>query len=285
MNDERIPRWEDAAGNISLVTPTLCRLMGIDPPALSSKDVMRPAVDAAEATLDGAPVEKCLLFAPDAVGAFLRRSQRHLFDRVEILAPVRVPLLSVMPTKTFVCFASMFTGAMPRVHGVRAMEKQTLSCDTLFDALVRGGKRVALATTWGGCMDYFFRGRDMDYFIADRGDFVCRRAVSLLESGSYDVIVVYHSRYDGIIHRTHPESPEALEVAAGVIEDFGRLVRAFDAAWSRHDRVVLFTPDHGAHFDPQRGTGAHGLDLPEDMNLFHFFGFRRGSPPADPSRE
>ena len=38
----------------------------------------------------------------------------------------------------------------------------------------------------------------------------------------------------------------------------------------RHALVVA--PDHGAHFDEALGVGSHGLDIPEDMQVSHWYG-------------
>jgi predicted AlkP superfamily phosphohydrolase/phosphomutase len=67
-----------------------------------------------------------------------------LFREVVSFAPIEISLQSVTPPKTPVCFASLFTGAAPDQHGIRKYEKPVLKCDTLFDALIRAGKRGAI---------------------------------------------------------------------------------------------------------------------------------------------
>ena len=52
---------------ITAITPTLCRLMEIAPPALSDQRFLGEVVQTAKR--DGITnVEKCLVYAPDAVG-------------------------------------------------------------------------------------------------------------------------------------------------------------------------------------------------------------------------
>jgi hypothetical protein len=41
--------------------------------------------------------------------------------------------------------------------------------------------------------------------------------------------------------------------------------------YSKYNRAVVFAPDHGAHFDSQNKCGMHGKDIPEDMELRHFY--------------
>ena len=37
---------------------------------------------------------------------------------------------------------------------------------------------------------------------------------------------------------------------------------------------MVFAPDHGAHVDPE-GRGDHGVDIPEDLEVFHYVMFDR----------
>jgi len=76
-------------------------------------------------------------------------------------------MLSVMPSVTPVCFASMYTGAMPNVHGIQAYEKPVLSTDTVFDAFIRADLKPAIVSTANDSISCIFLERDMDYFIFD----------------------------------------------------------------------------------------------------------------------
>jgi hypothetical protein len=55
------------------------------------------------------------------------------------------------------------------------------------------------------------------------------------------------------------------------------MAEAANQHWKDKGHVVAFTPDHGAHIDPSTGKGDHGLDIPEDMNLFHCYGIFTGN--------
>ena len=67
---------------ISSVTPTICRLMRIEAPALADQEVLPEVVTAAEIALAGRTVQRILVFAPDAVGAVLFHTYRSMFDEV-----------------------------------------------------------------------------------------------------------------------------------------------------------------------------------------------------------
>lgn len=263
--------WNSIQG----VTPTLCYLLGISPPALCSSPALVEVLRAAQGTFCGVIAQKCLVFAPDALGDHLHSQYPSLFDAVVNVAPVKVSLRSVMPPKTPVCFASMFTGATPAQHGIRKYEKPVLRCDTLFDTLIRTGKRVSIVAVAGCSIDRIFQDRDIDYFSEEYDPNVTERVISLLEADRHDFILAYHQEYDDIMHSTTPFAEMAIHAAMNNIAGFVEMAEAVDKHWGQYNRIIVFTPDHGAHIDPSTGKGDHGEDIPEDMELKHFYGFRK----------
>jgi hypothetical protein len=255
------------------VTPTLCRLLGLDVPALCAVPPLDLVLRAAEARLGGSRIERCLIYAPDAIGDHLQAGYPRLFSEIARLAPVTVPLRAVFPPKTPVCFASMFTGAAPAAHGIRQYEQPVLRCDTLFDALVRAGRRVAIVAVTGSSIDRIFRERDLDYYSETYDQEVTARAMALLEADRHELILVYHQEYDDLLHETTPFSDGAILAFRHHVAAFGALVCAADKYWVCHDRVIIFAPDHGAHLDSKTMTGTHGEDIPQDMELTHFYSF------------
>jgi hypothetical protein len=67
------------------------------------------------------------------------------------------------------------------------------------------------------------------------------------------------------------------------IAAFDRLARAAKQAWGDRPGLLLFTPDHGGHVDPDTGRGTHGTDRPEDLEVTHFLGLTPGPGPASES--
>ncbi len=261
---------------ITAVTPTLCRLMEVDPPALSDQRFLGEVVQAAKR--EGITnVEKCLVYAPDAVGLQMYQNFRSLFDAVLKHAPIAVPLCSVIPPITPVCFASMFTGAQPRVHGLQKKEKPVLTCDTIFDALIRAGKRVAIVSVKEQSMDLIFRKRKIQYFSELDDQAVTRRTIEIIQSNNYDFIVAYHCEYDDILHEKTHDCTEAIQALSNDIAAFTQLADTMDAFWQRNNRAIVFAPDHGAHIDPESGKGTHGNNIPQDMHVQHFFGIKGGT--------
>jgi hypothetical protein len=251
--------------------------MGIPAPIASTAEALREVVLEAGRSFGGGDAEKCLVFAPDAMGCHLAGVRPDLFASVASVAPLRLSLRSVVPPKTPVCFASMFSGMEPSQHGIRKYEKPVLKCDTLFDALARNGKSVAVVSVRDCSIDVIFRGRSVDFFTEEYDPQVTERAVSLMEDGRHDFILAYHQEYDDVMHGSTPFSEAALRAAENHVEGFLRLSLAVDRCWGAFNRAVLFAPDHGAHVDERTGLGSHGDDIPEDMDVFHFWGFGPGS--------
>ena len=270
-------KWHYEDSNcITSVTPTICKLMKIAPPSCSDGDIIQSLIERAEVK-QISQIEKCLLYAPDAIGTHLYKKYSDLFAGVLQHAPIEVSLCSVVPPKTPVCFASMFTGAMPDMHGIQEYKKPVLKCDTLFDALIRGGKKVAIVAVANSSIDCIFRDRKIDYFSEIYDEQVTSRAIQLIEANEHDFIVAYHQEYDDTLHKSTPESEEAIEAVKNHVDSFVKIAKYCELAWRKYDRLIMFTPDHGAHVDPDTGRGTHGKDIPEDMEICHFCNIASGN--------
>ena len=218
------------------------------------------------------PLENCLIIAQDAIGAHLWGSHENELSKILPLVPLRVPLRAVFPPVTPVCFASIFTGAQPGVHGIHSYTRPVLECDTLFDALARADKKVAIVSVENSSIDLIFRNRDIAYFSEADDKAVTERTLEVIWSDEYDVIVAYQADYDDNLHRTEPFSAICIEALGRHIQDFRKMAEAANLHWNDIGHVIAFAPDHGAHIDSTTGRGDHGLDIPEDMNIFHCYG-------------
>jgi hypothetical protein len=243
-------------------TPTLCHLLGIELPKLSTETRYLEAAKG-QAT-------RALLYCPDAFGFHALRQRPDLHARLQDSSTDEIELLSVFPPKTPVCFASLFTGARPDQHGITSYEKPVLTCPTLFDALVRAEKKTAIVAVKDSSIDKIFRNRAIDYFSVDYDPLVTAKALDLLREGHHDVIVVYHQEYDDLLHETEPFSALALKALEHHVDTWELLTEEAKRAWKK-DYIVSFTPDHGGHLDPATGHGDHGDDRADDMQLRHFF--------------
>jgi 2-polyprenyl-3-methyl-5-hydroxy-6-metoxy-1,4-benzoquinol methylase len=259
--------------DISSVTTTICRLMGIEPPSVCTAPPLETVL-----ALTPARVQRVLVYGADAIGRVFLDNHPELKQRLVAASDVQVELRAMLPPKTPVCYASMFTGAMPEVHGIRRYERPVLTCDTLFDALARAGKRAAIVAVKGCSMDIIFRNRPIDYFSEEDDAAVLDRTLSLLKDDRHDFTVSYNQEYDDTLHRTRHDGPEALAAAVRHVETFVRLWQGTEENWAKYNRALLFTPDHGAHYDAVKAKSDHGEDIPEDMDVLHFWRFGTRAP-------
>lgn len=261
-----------ALPGITAVMPTVLALMR----APHAEPALPQALAAASAALDG-PVERILIVAADAIGLAQGTRCPDILAPVAQQAPHPVTLRAMSPSVTPVCYASMFSGVTPEIHGIHTYEKPVLTVNTLFDLLPAAGKRVAIAAVAESSIDRIFRDRPIAYFSESDDAQVTARALELLATDACDCLVVYLSAYDDALHRSTPWSSDALAAMRDVVNHFTHLGEALDTCpWRHHPRALLFAPDHGAHTDAQ-GKGTHGSDLADDLVVRHYFSFR---PPA-----
>ncbi len=270
-------QFPEGAPSIQALTPTVCDLLRIEHPAQCAAVGLAGVREAARDALGDEPVRRVLVFAPDAIGHHLRARHPGLFGPVLAVKPVEVPLHSVTPSMTPVCFASMFTGAPPSVHGIHRYERPVLTCDTLFDAAVRAGLRVAIVAVAGCSIDLIFRNRALDYYSLKYDCWVTEKALELMREDRHQLIIAYHQEYDDVMHAAGPFARRALRGAENSFAAFTELSEEMDVAWAGQDRALVFAPDHGAHADPSTGGGTHGTEMAQDMELWHFYSIRAGS--------
>ena len=260
---------------IASITPTICNLMDVPLPSLSTTDILDEILQLNKKKGNNL-ISRCLVYAPDALGYFLTHRYKDDFQRIEKTAPHSVRLCSVFPPKTPVCFASMFTGASPKEHGREKYDKQILECETIFDAFIKAERKVAIIAVKDSSIDLIFRGRDLDYFTEENDEAVTRKTIEVLQEDKHDLLVVYHQEYDDTLHALTPICEEAITAMNNHIDSFIKLGEAFDKYWNNHNRLILLTPDHGAHISREDGKGTHRNNIPEDMIVNHYFNIRLG---------
>ncbi len=258
---------------ITQTAETVASLMGFSMPegADSANDIV---LNAARRRFGEGHAERVLLYNPDAIALWLYQKYTTLFTPVICSSRSALPVESVMPSVTPVCFASMYTGLSPEEHGIRSYTKPVLRVPTLFDAAISAGKRPIIISTRGDSISEIFKERDMDYIFLDSADECNERAIEAILADRHDIVVVYNGNYDSTMHKTGPESKEALEALRHNASAYERLFEAARTAWRGKRAVTAFLPDHGCH-EIDGGCGSHGLDMPEDMEIIHFYSFIR----------
>lgn len=252
------------------VAAALAEAMGIPAPA-QANPANSQIVNLVKNGIDGGHVDRVFMYNPDAVAMWLYQKYTSLFDDVVKHTSLSVPLQTVMPSVTPVCFGTMYTGAFPEVHGIRKYEKPVIRIDTLFDALIRAGRKPVIVGDPQCSLSNIFLERDMDYFTDDTIEGINQKAMELIEEDKYDFYVIYNGNYDGIMHKFGPESDEAMTQLKDNVAAFDRFVTALKQKWTNHNTLFAFAMDHGCH-EIDGGCGSHGLDMPEDLNILHHYG-------------
>lgn len=249
----------------------LCYALGIDPPQYANRpneDLVRYV----DEVFGGEKADRIVMYNTDAVAQWVYRKYENLCGDLKKYTEVEVPLRTVMPSVTPVCFGTMYTGAQPAVHGIQKYEKPVISIDTFFDALIRAGKKPAIISYSKCSMSLIFLDRKMDYYhTADGGiNAVNAMAAELLLRDDYDVLIVYNGNYDSKMHKFGPESIEALGELRVNTAIFGMISNLIERNWKHHNTLVGYAMDHGCH-EIDGGAGSHGLDMEEDLNVVHLY--------------
>lgn len=254
--------------SIRSVTPTVCRLMGLPVPASCASPPVAGVVEAGRAGATG----RVLVFCPDAIANNILDPRPELTARIRRQAPLQVQTTAEVPSLTPVCYASVFTGAPPEVHGIRRYERPVLKMETLFDVAIAAGLSPAIVAVKDSSIDLIFRGRAMDYFSEPSDEAVTERTCELISSGRHRLVVSYVCAHDDALHKHTPYAPEALAAAESNLGQFDRICACCRHFWSDTAWVTVFAPDHGSHVNPATGRGTHGDDCDDDLRVCHFYG-------------
>ena len=262
--------------SLDTLAAALAYAMGIDAPKEAAEP--NPAlVEYIDATLGRGGVDRVFMYNPDAIAEWIYRKYPRLTREVTRRCDIELPLATVMPSVTPVCFGTMYTGAQPAVHGITKYEKPVITIDTLFDALLRAGKKVALIT-YGQCsLGKIFLERDLDYYHFDEGgiEAVNAKAVEVILRDEHDFIVIYNGNYDSVMHKNGPESARSLAELRVNDHMFAVIANLIKTHWKQHHTLLGFAMDHGCH-EIDGECGSHGLDMPEDLNIVHLYkGYRK----------
>lgn len=256
---------------LTALARTLSNIIGAEAPMLSDTNTVAPIERLVSDKTATGKVDRMLIYNPDAIGEWIYLKYKHLFGAVIDNTDITVKYTTAFPPKTPVCFATMFTGANPDVHGIVRYTKPVLVVDTLFDSLRRSNLKVAMVAVANQSIPRIFAERDIDYYLLPYDNEVIDKALELIAEDRYDVIEVYNQEYDDAMHRSHPESAKALRAIEHYAHSFKRLCSATETHWKAHDTFIAFATDHGTH-RAFFGLGMHGKNIPKDMEIVHFYG-------------
>ena len=136
--------------------------------------------------------------------------------------------------------------------------------------MIRAGKKCTIVSTANDSMAKIYLEREMDYYIVETPDEGNKKALELIREDKYDLICVYNGNYDGRMHRVGPEGEEAIDALKHNVKAYETFADAIRKEWTDHKTLLAFAPDHGCH-EIDGEAGSHGLMMPEDMNIIHFY--------------
>ncbi len=220
--------------------------------------------------LKGEKVDKIFMYNPDAIAQWLYEKYPYLFEDAEPFAEFKLPLVSVMPSVTPVCFGTMYTGAQPSVHGIQKYEKPVIQIDTIFDVLIRAGKKPVIVSYGNSSLSKIYLERQMDYYCFETLDEVNAKAAELILRNEHDFYVIYNGNYDTKMHKNGPESIAALSEIRANCRTFAMFSNMIKEHWNKYNTLVGFAMDHGCH-EIDDGSGSHGLDMEEDLKITHLY--------------
>ena len=220
----------------------------------------------------GEKADRVIMYNPDAIAEWIYRKYPALTKAAQARTDIEIPLCSVMPSVTPVCFGTMYTGAQPAVHGIRRYEKPVIKIDSIFDAALRAGKKCAIVSYGTSSLSNIYLEREMDYFLFPKGgvDAVNAKAAELIMKDEHDLIVIYNGNYDSVMHKKSPEGLEALCELRSNDHAFGELCELVERHMTDKNVLVGFAMDHGCH-EIDGENGSHGLDMEEDLNIVHLY--------------
>ena len=257
--------------SLDTVCAALAYAMGIEKPEFAAEKNTALA-EYIDNIFKGEKADRVVMYNPDAIAEWIYDKYPELLARATVNGDIEIPLSSVMPSVTPVCFGTMYTGAQPCVHGIQKYEKPVISIDTLFDRLIAAGKKPALIT-YGKCsLSRIYLERNMDYYHFEGGsiDDVNAKAMEVILRDEHDFILIYNGNYDSVMHKNGPEGVRALAELRVNAHIFGVISGLIKTHWAHHNTLVGFAMDHGCH-EIDGDCGSHGLDMPEDIEIVHLY--------------
>lgn len=264
--------------SLDTICAALCYALGIPSPKLAAEKNQLLS-DYVDKVFGGEKADRIVMFNPDAIAQWIYEKYPEFLRYTKRDTDIEVPLATVMPSVTPVCFATMYTGVQPEVHGIRKYEKPVLTIETIFDVLVAAGKKVAIITAEPCSISRIFLERKIDYYHFEEGTLadVNAKAAEVILRDEHDFIVIYNGNYDSVMHKMGPESANALSELRANDQAFSVFASLIKEHWKNHNTLLGFAMDHGCH-EIDGDCGSHGLDMPEDINIVHLYkGYKRES--------
>ncbi len=255
--------------SLDTLCAALAHVAGVAKPSMAA-DANEALIDYAEKAFGEAKADRIFMYNPDAIGQWIYEKYEFLMREAKARTELELPLCTVMPSVTPVCFGTMYTGAQPSVHGIQRYEKPIIAIESLFDTMIKAGKKCCIVAEADSSMSKIYLGKEMDYYFYEIIEEVNAKGAELILADNYDFIAIYNGNYDSLMHKFGPESTEALSELRTNSNNFAMFSKLIEENWKQHNTLVGFAMDHGCH-EIDGGCGSHGLDMEEDLNIVHLY--------------
>ena len=102
--------------SMTRMAASIARAMDAEAPQHADKPISI-VEDFVKNTLGG-KADRVMIYNPDCIPMWYYQKYTEKFEPVLSAAPLSIPMSTVMYSFTPVCFGTMYTGAMPEVHGI-----------------------------------------------------------------------------------------------------------------------------------------------------------------------
>lgn len=221
-----------------------------------------------------AKVDRVILFHAGAVGDSTLSHCPAALSAIHRLAPLSYELLAPYPARNAASLAALYGGTI----SASARGKIAPPPHTLFAQLQAAGKRCALVAPRDSRLLTLFSAGDVELVTAVGDAAIAAKAVELIKQNNYDLIAVYQNQYDTLLHAGRPFGRRAVKAVDDHIAALDLLASAAQVYYTGNT-LLGFCPDHGCH-RTELGLGSHSRNLPQDLNVTHYFGFLSSLSPS-----
>jgi predicted AlkP superfamily pyrophosphatase or phosphodiesterase len=245
--------------DMRVVAPSVCNVLDIRPP-ISASSVILPLF---KKTMR--KTNRLVVIVLDAFGVSTWNQSKDLTPTINQLGQVyNTVIRSVMKSITPVNFATMLTGASPKVHKITD-RTMNLSHETIFDVMREEGLKSATASRALSSLGILISPFADEPGIADSNlDIdVVKIAISQFKAG-YNLIWVQLLDVDDAGHKYGPLSREGFEAVKRVDNNLKNIL----GTAYKYDYSVMVLADHGQHMVNENNyKGLHGTDMREDLEV------------------
>lgn len=244
--------------DMRVIAPTVCEIFGVRHPRSAEKPGLFDVTKVLRYT------DRLAVIVIDAFGVSTWNKTKNNSPTINLLGSINSTVIqSVMKSITPVNFATMLTGAHPKVHKItdRTMH---LRLETIFDVLRESGMTSSTAARSQSSLGILISPHADHPRIAESNldKEVTANAIESVLDGD-NLLWVQLLDVDDAGHKYGPHSQESIEAVRRADSNLKRILEVA----SNQGYSVIVLADHGQHVDHNTKRGIHGTDIDEDLEV------------------